>query len=135
MRVCPKCGFVDPPIWKQSAFHQNISFTEFGSLELEEPELSKRLAESPTKRCSNGPYAYKLTRFYRVERQAILENPNWEKQWDIPAENSKQFGKLPRQWRNPALMTKQRIEASRNQSRLLEREAVGVRVSKEETKL
>ena len=118
MRVCPKCGYVDPVIWKQSAFKQNICFTQLCNLELENPEIAKKLREKRI--TSDGFYAYRLTRFLRVERQAIIENPNWQKQWEIPAEQSKSISKLPRQWRNPAPTFRTKNERNKKQTKLLE---------------
>jgi hypothetical protein len=116
LRVCPKCGFIDSAIWRQSAFHQTISFTEFSSIEFESPELATKLKE--TGRLSEGNYAYKLTRFGRVERQAIMDNPDWEKHWDIPAEKSKGLKTLPKQWHNPASMYRDKIYGVKNQPKL-----------------
>jgi len=117
MRVCPKCGYVDPPIWRQSAFHQTISFTEISNIEYENPEIAIKLKEN--NRISDGVYAYKLTRFGRVERQAILDNPAWEKHWDIPAEKSKGMKTLPKQYHNPASLYRDKIYSDKKQTKLL----------------
>jgi len=116
MRVCPKCGHVDSPIWKQSAFHQNISFTTLSNIEFETPQLAEKLRQN--RFYSDGVYAYKLTKFLRVERQAIIDNPNWKKHWDIPAEKSKGMSKLPKQWHNPATLYRRKIYSDKTQRRL-----------------
>jgi len=48
MRVCPKCGFVDPPQWKHSKYSywiDNIRLEDFRELY---PELAKELEANKT---------------------------------------------------------------------------------------
>lgn len=43
MRLCPKCGHVDPEWWRPAAFHQHIDYAQYDVLELFEPEIIKEL--------------------------------------------------------------------------------------------
>ena len=39
MRVCPKCGYVDPPYWRHSIYSYWIDFTEYENFKNMHPEL------------------------------------------------------------------------------------------------
>ena len=43
MRVCPKCGYVDPPYWRHSRFSYWLDIIEVENLALVKPELAKIL--------------------------------------------------------------------------------------------
>jgi len=73
MRVCPKCGFHDPPEWKNLHFqlyHEYITFEDFQQLY---PTLAERLLEiqkaAGTKNIIFDEYtAYHLTKAGYVHR-------------------------------------------------------------------
>lgn len=84
MRVCPKCGFIDPPQWKHSKYSywiDNIRLEDFRELY---PELAKELEATLTAR--DKDYIYRITKNKsRVERKAIVD---YGEQWTIPMERA-----------------------------------------------
>jgi len=117
MRVCPKCGYEDEPYWRASAFKRYISVAHIDNILLDKPKLAKQLED--LKFAEDEFYAYHLTRFRNVERQAKCDNPNWKKQWQIPIE--KGFSrKLPSSWRFPCDAYNRIKKEKANQRRLFE---------------
>ena len=84
MRVCPKCGFVDPPEWKHSKYSywiDNCTLDDFRHLE---PELAKIIEVKGSAEDQN--YVYRLTKNkHRVERKAKVD---YGQQWTIPMERA-----------------------------------------------
>jgi uncharacterized protein (DUF849 family) len=82
VRVCPHCGFIDPPEWKHSKYSywiDNIRLEDFQALY---PELAKELLASKSAR--DKDYIYRITKNKsRVERKAIAD---YGEQWTIPME-------------------------------------------------
>lgn len=67
MRVCPKCGFKDPPEWRNLRFQLFTEYTEFESFNRLYPELAAALLENP-KIVFDEHHAYHLTRSNHVHR-------------------------------------------------------------------
>lgn len=84
MRVCPKCGYVDPPEWKHSKYSYWIDNCLFEDFKEMNPDLAKVLeVEGHTK---DAHYVYRLTKNKRrVERKAIVD---YGEQWTIPMEKA-----------------------------------------------
>lgn len=40
MRVCPRCGFVDPQIWRQNRWVSDVSYTRFEDFQKEYPAFA-----------------------------------------------------------------------------------------------
>jgi len=70
MRVCPKCGHVDPIWWRPAAYHPEFSYAHNTSLESLEPELWDKLKDLPAGEIiTAGPYLYwKSTRSETTRR-------------------------------------------------------------------
>ena len=84
MRVCPKCGFVDPPEWKHSKYSYWIDNCLFEDFQQLNPELAKELEKAGNAR--DIYYIYRLTKNkYRVERKALVD---YGEQWTIPMEKA-----------------------------------------------
>lgn len=67
MRVCPKCDYHDSPVW-HNAWHKRFTdVTTFDNVKDWEPELAKKLEESP-KFYSDGLYNYKVSKHGYVVR-------------------------------------------------------------------
>lgn len=43
MRVCPKCGFIDPPYWLHCKFSYHIDSCRFSEFKNQHPELARNL--------------------------------------------------------------------------------------------
>ncbi len=73
MRVCPKCGFVDPPYWGHSKFSAWIDLIEFADFKELYPELAKKL-EQGEKLVEDKDYYYRRTKnMRRVHRKAKID--------------------------------------------------------------
>ena len=93
MRVCPQCGFIDPPAWRSSIASRNIDFCKLEDFESMLPALAEKLkieeAVHGTRNfLEDGIYVYHLTKGGFVERQALIDNPRYRKKWKIDAEAS-----------------------------------------------
>jgi len=60
MRVCPKCGFIDPPYWKHVKYSYYVDFCSFESFGIVEPELAEKLKKGGDI-VEDDLYAYRLT--------------------------------------------------------------------------
>lgn len=87
MRVCPKCGYIDPPQWRTSI--KGYSYTEYENFKELHPDLAKKVTSQKHVISKDNLYVYHLTRGGFVERWAIMENPTYEKSWSIPMEKAK----------------------------------------------
>lgn len=47
MRICPKCGHVDPEWWRPAAFHQHIDYAQLDVISQFEPEVFEALKGKP----------------------------------------------------------------------------------------
>jgi len=57
MRVCPKCGFVDPPYWKHCKWSYYIDDCSFENFQMLYPELAKELLKN--RLAEDKYYAYR----------------------------------------------------------------------------
>ena len=84
MRVCPQCGYIDPPEWKHSKYSYWIDNCIFEDFENLNPDLAKVLLEN--KFTEDKYYFYRITKNkHRVERKAKADYGN---QWTIPMERA-----------------------------------------------
>jgi len=90
MRVCPKCGFVDPPEWRHSRYSYWIDFCKTEDFKCLEPEMAKELLNGK-KTVEDKNYVYRMTKNgRRIERKALVD---YGYQWNIPMEKSNEMGK------------------------------------------
>lgn len=70
MRVCPKCGHVDPIWWRPAAYHPEFSYAYLTSIESLDPELWELLKDKKAGDIvQRGPYLYwRSTRSQTVRR-------------------------------------------------------------------
>lgn len=118
MRVCPKCGFKDPLHWKQCAFRQHISYCKIGDLEFNNSLLANKVKKEIY--CSEGFYAYHLTKGGRVERQAICENPTWKQRWYLAPYEKSKGNSLQGQHHQASILANKHIQERKLQTKLLE---------------
>jgi hypothetical protein len=86
MRVCPHCGFVDPPEWRHSKYSYWIDWTELDEFKQLEPALVETIIK--TGKTEDTNYVYRLMKHGRsVERKAKVDYGN---QWTVPMEKRKQ---------------------------------------------
>jgi len=70
MRVCPKCGYRDPPYWRPARHRYISDICHITDLDVNEPELAKKVrvfGRAPNYYC-DGKYYYRLTASNTVER-------------------------------------------------------------------
>ena len=80
--------WVDPPEWRHSKYSYWIDQTEFENFEKLHPELAKNFKKGEKR--EDKDYIYRRTKKSgRVERKAKVD---YGEQWQIPMENTKQFG-------------------------------------------
>lgn len=87
MKVCPKCGFVDPDHWRAKSWHTHsaIEIARVSDLEYAESEFLKRLKDANGEMIE-GNYAYKIS------KTGIWVYRRWVEIWkiqgwkEIPAE-------------------------------------------------
>jgi len=70
MRQCPKCGYVDDALWRNS-LRPLTQFMPLSDFELIEPIIAKELSEKQN--AIKEPFLYHLTRGLNVERVAIID--------------------------------------------------------------
>jgi hypothetical protein len=99
MRVCPKCGYVDNPLWRPSMKFA-MDFMRYEDFKSEYPHLAEKVIHR--KFLVDEPFVYHVTRGGNVERMALIDNPFYEKVWGIPMEKSK-FNRSPRSDYNRAM--------------------------------
>jgi len=70
VRICPKCGHIDPIWWRTAAFHPEFSYAQASALESLQPELWELLKDKrPGDIVQVGEYMYwKSTRSDTVRR-------------------------------------------------------------------
>jgi len=89
MRVCPKCGYVDPPWWRPSRWQPEHDTARIDDLLLHEPELLKQLEREGV--VFKGPFVFwKSSRSRRVRRTWIQEWKRFGKSGE-PQEKPKTF--------------------------------------------
>lgn len=79
MRVCPKCGYCDPPHWKNVKYSYYIEAITAENFKLLHPKMSELIEKEVV--VDDEYYCYRLTKNKRwVERKAkvdFLELGNW----------------------------------------------------------
>ena len=71
MRVCPKCGYVDPPYWRHSKYSYWIDHIEYENFQTLHPELCPL---QPGGKIENEHYVYRrMKKSDRVERKALID--------------------------------------------------------------
>ena len=70
MRICPKCGHVDPIWWRPAAYHPEFDYAHLEALEAMDLELYKIISSlRPGELTQQGPYLYwKSSRSETVRR-------------------------------------------------------------------
>ena len=78
MRVCPKCGFIDPPEWKHAKWSYHIDTISLENFERLYPNLTEELLQ--TGFTEDKDYVYRLSRSHRgkgipfwVQRKAKID--------------------------------------------------------------
>ena len=61
MRVCPKCGYIDPAHWKHVRFSYHIDSCNWETFQTEYPELAKNLTKGGAI-TEDKDYYYRLTK-------------------------------------------------------------------------
>ena len=73
MRVCPKCGYTDPPYWRHSKFSSWIDLCEYEDFKEMHPDLAQRL-EDGEQNVEDKDYVYRRTKnLKRVHRKAKVD--------------------------------------------------------------
>jgi len=91
MRVCPKCEYVDNMLWRGS-LKMGINWMPLSDFETVHPEIAEKIRRQ--KFVEEGVFVYHLTKGMNVERQAIIENPLYFKQWHLPIERGNRKGRM-----------------------------------------
>lgn len=76
MRVCPKCGFKDPPYWRPAKMHNpsgDIDICRIDDLIFNESKLGKELDTQRDSVIEDEQYAYLLTKRARWVRRVSLQ--------------------------------------------------------------
>ena len=79
MRVCPKCGYVDPPAWRNSKFSPWIEVIHFDDLKRLQPEIAEKLKKQP--RITDEHYEY-----YKAPKSVYAQ-----RKWIEIAKHEKKF--------------------------------------------
>lgn len=78
MKVCLICGYIDDPLWRQ-AVEFGLSYMPLADFETLMPIVAKRVLNE--KFVEEGYYVYHLTKGRNVQRQALMDNPNYKTHW------------------------------------------------------
>jgi len=82
MKVCPRCGFKDPDIWRHSRFDWNADYCRFDEFQTEYPELAKLLEDKKNfEPVRDGDYIY-----YRRGTEGLYVYRVWKHEFRIPRE-------------------------------------------------
>ena len=73
MRVCPKCGYMDDLLWRNS-IRPLTNFMPLSDFELIESDVAKELPKKEF--VFKKPFRYHLTKGLNVERVAIVDIPS-----------------------------------------------------------
>lgn len=65
MRVCPKCGFIDPPHWKHSKFSYHIDTISPENFKMLYPKLAKNLKKA-------GAITEDKDNYYRLAKTKLV---------------------------------------------------------------
>jgi len=88
MRVCPKCGYIDPPEWRHSKYSYWIDWTELENFKKLHPKLANDF-QNGLKITEDEDYFYRIMKHGRsVERKAKVD---YGEQWNVPMEKRNQI--------------------------------------------
>jgi hypothetical protein len=62
MRVCPKCGYAENPLWQQSRFCANYSFMRKEDFQTEYPETFESLQKTKEHTTQVGNFIYRISK-------------------------------------------------------------------------
>ena len=74
MRVCPKCGFKDPPFWRSMKYKRYTDYCHKDELGYWDPELYQKIVEAGT--ITIPPFRYHITKAGYIHRIALLNLAN-----------------------------------------------------------
>ena len=83
MRECPKCGYVDPPYWRNRLFDYEVDICKLEDLEHIDTDLMiELLLTERGKSVFKSPYVYKLTKTGWVYRiwESLFKVRSWNPQ-------------------------------------------------------
>lgn len=97
MRVCPKCGYREPPIWLNHQFQQHVSYARVEDFEKYYPHLAKRIVKAGYvtsdkycyyRRSSKGaPFIHRWSKEYGPKGFHLdYEKSNLKKEWVDPTQ-------------------------------------------------
>jgi hypothetical protein len=78
MRVCPKCGYEDNYLWRH-ALEFGMAYMPFSDFKIAFPDVAQKV--SVEKYVEDRPFVYHLTRGMNVQRQALIDNPQYWLHW------------------------------------------------------
>lgn len=62
MKICPKCGFEDNPMWRVRKSRQFCDYVKTETLEYNEPHLFMKIKEKHPEKYFDGHFVYHITR-------------------------------------------------------------------------
>jgi len=79
VRVCPKCGYRDPPFWRPAAWRRNyeVDVCHISDLEFNDPKLAARI------KAHQGEYISDETFTYRLPPKSPWVYRIWKKLYEI----------------------------------------------------
>ena len=79
MRVCPKCGYTDPPYWRNKKHNMYTDYCRIDELEMWDPEFAEIIKAK--KNIKVNGYIYHLTRtgqyIYRIHERDSFNGKSW----------------------------------------------------------
>jgi len=85
LKICPRCGFKDPDIWRHSRFDWNADYCRFDEFREEYPEIAMMLEGKANfepvvvgeyiyyRRGTSGLYVYRVWKYeFRIPRERKL---------------------------------------------------------------
>jgi len=90
MRVCPKCGYVEPPEWRHSRYSYWLDICKLGDFEKLHPKLATTLKHQDF--AEDEDYVYRLMGKSKltVERKAKIDFMTWRE----PMEHAEHKGPI-----------------------------------------
>jgi len=86
MRICPKCGYTDPPEWRHSKYSYWIDFCTWEDFKRLHPGLSEKL-KCPGEKIEDENFVYRRNQNGRyVERKAKID---YNDQFNLPMEKAR----------------------------------------------
>jgi hypothetical protein len=81
MRVCPKCGFIEPQYWRNDRYKRDVQICAITDIEFDDPKLALAIKEGEKGNYDDGTFNYHLTKKGYVVRRANIEGKAWQS-WD-----------------------------------------------------